>query len=278
MYKNVSGQKVAVYAWDGANSTAKISNAASITAYISKDGGNSSALSDTNPTELNATNHPGIYIFDLTATETSADLVVISPVSETADINIRPIIVTPTLFTLTKSNYINYSISTIATDVDDILVDTNELQTNQNNWLTATLTNVENIVDSLDIRTASILSDTNELQTDLTDGGRLDLLIDSIKTKTDNLPSGIQKNSAFTNFQFLMYQTDHVTPATNLTVTAEISKDGGAFSSCASSVSEISSGLYKINLTATEMNADIISLKFTGTSADQRTITMVTDE
>jgi len=34
-----------------------------------------------------------------------------------------------------------------------------------------------------------ILADTNELQTDLVDGGRLDLLIDGIKGKTDNLPA-----------------------------------------------------------------------------------------
>jgi hypothetical protein len=34
-----------------------------------------------------------------------------------------------------------------------------------------------------------ILADTNELQTDWHDGGRLDLLIDAIKAKTDNLPA-----------------------------------------------------------------------------------------
>lgn len=33
------------------------------------------------------------------------------------------------------------------------------------------------------------LADTNELQTDWTNGGRLDLLIDAIKAKTDNLPT-----------------------------------------------------------------------------------------
>jgi hypothetical protein len=33
------------------------------------------------------------------------------------------------------------------------------------------------------------LADTNELQTDLVDGGRLDLLVDAIKAKTDNLPN-----------------------------------------------------------------------------------------
>jgi hypothetical protein len=37
--------------------------------------------------------------------------------------------------------------------------------------------------------TASILADTNELQTDITNGGRTDLLIDAIKAKTDNLPA-----------------------------------------------------------------------------------------
>ncbi|MGE4136418.1 MAG: hypothetical protein AB7E98_11970 [Pirellulales bacterium] len=35
----------------------------------------------------------------------------------------------------------------------------------------------------------SILTDTGELQTDWTDGGRLDLLLDGVKGKTDNLPA-----------------------------------------------------------------------------------------
>jgi len=37
---------------------------------------------------------------------------------------------------------------------------------------------------------AIIIADTDELQTDLTDGGRLDLLIDAIKAKTDLIGSG----------------------------------------------------------------------------------------
>lgn len=37
--------------------------------------------------------------------------------------------------------------------------------------------------------TAAILADTNELQTDLVNGGRLDLLIDAIKAKTDVIPA-----------------------------------------------------------------------------------------
>jgi hypothetical protein len=38
-------------------------------------------------------------------------------------------------------------------------------------------------------REIAILTDTNEVQTDLADDGRLDLLIDAIKAKTDNLPA-----------------------------------------------------------------------------------------
>jgi len=48
---------------------------------------------------------------------------------------------------------------------------------------------VDTVDDFLDTEVAAILADTNELQTDLTNGGRLDLLVDAIKAKTDNLPT-----------------------------------------------------------------------------------------
>jgi len=47
-----------------------------------------------------------------------------------------------------------------------------------------------------DLRIDNILADTNELQTDLTNGGRLDLLIDAIKTKTDLLKNSWNDLSA----------------------------------------------------------------------------------
>jgi len=53
----------------------------------------------------------------------------------------------------------------------------------------ASQTSVDTIDDFLDTEIAAILADTNELQTDWTNGGRLDLLIDAIKAKTDNLPA-----------------------------------------------------------------------------------------
>ena len=64
-----------------------------ITAQISKDGAATAATDDTNPTELDATDAPGVYLFDLTQAETNADLVVVAPVSATADILIEPLII-----------------------------------------------------------------------------------------------------------------------------------------------------------------------------------------
>lgn len=100
----------------------------------------------------------------------------------------------------------------------------------------------------------------------------------AIKEKTDNLPGGVPKNVALSNFYFYMaLSSDHYTGATGKTVTAEISKDGGAFASCTNSPSELSGGVYVIDITQTEMNADILKLKFTETDCDTKTITIKTD-
>ena len=89
--------------------------------------------------------------------------------------------------------------------------------------------------------------------------------------------TGIMKNASLNNFQFVMIlSSDHVTPAESKTITATISKDGGAFASCTNSASHVGNGVYKINLTQSEMNADIITLKFAATGCDTRFITLKT--
>lgn len=89
--------------------------------------------------------------------------------------------------------------------------------------------------------------------------------------------TGIMKNASLNNFEFVMIlSSDHVTPAASKTVTATISKDGGAFAACSNSVSHVSGGIYKIDFTQEEMNADIITLKFAATSCDTRFITIKT--
>lgn len=121
----------------------------------------------------------------------------------------------------------------------------------------------------------NIIADTNELQTDWTNGGRLDLLLDGVKAKTDNLPSGIKKNTAYTAYTFLMVDsTDHVTAKAGLTVAGNYTGDGSAVAALTNSgaITEISNGLYEIDLTAGELNYNNIHLIFTASGADARVI------
>lgn len=91
----------------------------------------------------------------------------------------------------------------------------------------------------------------------------------SVGKVLNNLPEGFKKNTAFNNFVFMMIDSsDHLTGKTALTVTAERSIDGAAFGACANAVSEVANGLYKINLAATDMNGDLIELRFSATGAD----------
>src|SRR3990167_3898348 len=102
--------------------------------------------------------------------------------------------------------------------------------------------------------------------------------IAAIQAKTDNLPQGVQKNTALSNFTFSMVSDgDGKTAATGVTVTARRAIDGGAFASCANSASEIGSGAYKITLAATDLNGDVVTLLFTGSGAVDRVITILTN-
>lgn len=109
------------------------------------------------------------------------------------------------------------------------------------------------------------------------DGGATLANAERYKDGTLQAQTGIMKNASLNNFQFVMIlSSDHVTPAESKTIISTISKDGGAFASCANSASHISGGAYKINLTQAEMNADIITLKFAATDCDTRFITIKT--
>jgi len=95
MYKNVAGQKLPIYAYDDAAGGPKTGDAANITAQISINAGASAATDDAHPTELDATNHPGVYLFDLTQAEINGDLIIITAVSSTSNVTIEPIFAEP---------------------------------------------------------------------------------------------------------------------------------------------------------------------------------------
>ena len=99
----------------------------------------------------------------------------------------------------------------------------------------------------------------------------------AVKAKTDSLPEGIKKNQALNNFEFEMIDsTDNVSAKTGLTVSGQRSIDGAAFSALANSVTEVGFGTYKVDLAASDLNGDIITLRFTATGADDRKITIKT--
>jgi hypothetical protein len=82
MFKNVSGQKIRVFAFDKTDASAKTGDAANITGKVAIDHGTATAITDTNPTEV----EDGYYLFDLTQAETNGDVLDFYPQSSTADI------------------------------------------------------------------------------------------------------------------------------------------------------------------------------------------------
>lgn len=87
----------------------------------------------------------------------------------------------------------------------------------------------------------------------------------------------IKKNTALANFLFMMIDsTDHVTPKTGLTVTGQVVIDGAAIASLTNAVSEVSNGIYKVNLAAADTNGTSLMLRFTATGADARLIPIIT--
>ena len=127
-YKNTASQKVSVLAVNPTTGSGVTGDASNITAQISKDGGSAAATNDTNPTELNATHHPGVYLFDLTQAETNANMLVISTKSTTHPVAFDPV----TIFTTDVAEF-KADVSAVATTsqlqgVSGVVASTSQLQ------------------------------------------------------------------------------------------------------------------------------------------------------
>lgn len=127
--------------------------------------------------------------------------------------------------------------------------------------------------------------------------GYIDTEVASIKAKTDNLPSSfptnfsslsitaaglvavtsnLKKNQALAGFTFKMTDSTNHNPATGKTVTAQRVLNGGSLGSCTNSVTEISNGIYTIDLAAGDLNANTVALHFTASGCDDLTIFTIT--
>lgn len=84
LLRNVAGQQWHVFAFNKSTNDPILADAANITANLYIDGGVANAVDDTNPTEL----EDGYYIFELSQAETNGSLILISPESSTADVQV----------------------------------------------------------------------------------------------------------------------------------------------------------------------------------------------
>lgn len=85
----------------------------------------------------------------------------------------------------------------------------------------------------------------------------------------------LKKGQAITGFEFLMTDSTAHAPATGKTVTATRSIDGGAFAAgTLGAVSEISSGFYKLDLPAADLNGNVVTVRFTASACDDTSVTL----
>lgn len=201
MFKNVASQKLTLLAIDTSTGAPKTGDSANITAYVSKDDGVVTVLGDATATELDATNAPGLYAFDLTQGETNADKLVFSGKSSTANIKIVPM----TVYTMPNR------FTTLVIDAAG-LADANTVKVGPTGSGTAQTAGdlaalINTVDDLLDTEVAAIKAKTDNLPSDPADAsdvaaafstvnstlatiaGYLDTEIAAIKAKTDNLPS-----------------------------------------------------------------------------------------
>lgn len=100
MFKNVA-TKIALFAFDTTTGAAKTGDSANLTAYVSKDYGAVTVLTDTTATEMDSTNAKGWYLFDVAQAESNADALLFTAKSSTANISVvgQYIHTTPNRFT-----------------------------------------------------------------------------------------------------------------------------------------------------------------------------------
>jgi hypothetical protein len=91
-YKNKADQFVLIYAHDRLTDTPKLNDQANIT--VSLYNGTAVAAATNAVTQVDATNHPGVYKLVLTQVETNVEALGVTAKSSTAGVQIDPILVT----------------------------------------------------------------------------------------------------------------------------------------------------------------------------------------
>lgn len=96
-------------------------------------------------------------------------------------------------------------------------------------------------------------------------------------TAAVGITSNVKTNQALANFTFLMTDSTNHSPATGKTVSVTRSIDGAAFGAgTLSSVTEVSSGVYKVDFAAADLNGKVIILRATASGCDDTFERLVT--
>jgi len=102
---------------------------------------------------------------------------------------------------------------------------------------------------------------------------------EAIKVKTDNLPHSIKKNTAISDFKFVMLDSTTGDPTAGLIVSAARKLDADAsWTSMTGSITDNGDGAYSIDINATDTNGDTGVWRFTASNAKTTLITFITEE
>lgn len=92
------------------------------------------------------------------------------------------------------------------------------------------------------------------------------------------LNTNLKKGAALAKYAFLMTDSTTHNPATAKTVTVTRSIDGAAFAAgTLSIVTEVSNGIYTVDLAAGDMTGNVITMRMTATGCDDLFVTLVTE-
>ena len=103
----------------------------------------------------------------------------------------------------------------------------------------------------------------------------VDTNVDALLVQLNGM--GVERNQPFSNYPFeMVLASDSKSPAPGLTVTAQRSLDGGAYTNVTGTITEISNGSYQFDATAADTNGDTIIWKFSAATADDTKDTFLT--
>lgn len=179
--------------------------------------------------------------------------------------------------------FIDTEISTLITNVGTVITNVAAVKTVVDTINTNTDTEIASIISTLatvlgliDTEVASILTAANAIKvtTDkfvFTTANQVDAGVIDKTGFSLTADFRLKKNTALASFTFGMVDASG-NPATGLTVSGQRTKDGGAAANLDNAITEISIGLYKVSITANDINCDTFAWVFTAVGA--KTLTM----